>query len=362
MASKKYFLFSFLCFLSSLTLQADPNLFPEEDKRLIIQNRILAKVGDTTISVLDVVKKMEVFINKNYPQYANSLPAKYQYFSTQWKEMLKQMVDHELILLDADKMELKITDAEVRETLFEKFGPNVMSTLDKIGLTYEEARSMIHSELAVQRMTWFKVHAKALASVNLQDVRSAYSAYCEQNPPKEEWEYQILSIRAQSEEIASRIAQKAFELCQHSPSNLADVVQTLKDSEEKTELAEAEGQEKKPTFQLSLSEPVKTETKNLSNAYKSILSRIPVQNISEPIKQPSKDQGSVYRIFYLKDYAKTILPTFKSLYDTLQNQLIQEESEKEFRVYLSKLRDRYGFDTKSMEEALPPNFQPFSIR
>ncbi|MES2199182.1 MAG: SurA N-terminal domain-containing protein [Chlamydiota bacterium] len=354
LTNKKPLISFFLFLLCSVFTQADPNLFPEENKRLIIQNRILVKVGDTTISVLDVVKKMEVFLNKHYPQYADSLPAKYQYFSTQWRDMLFQMIDHELILLDADKMELKITDSEVRETLFEKFGPNVMNTLDKLGISYEEAKSMIHSELAVQKMTWFKVHAKALSSVNTQDVKLAYAGYCEKNPPKEEWEYQTLSIRAQNEEIAQQVAQKAFALCKTSPSIISEIVEKLKEPN----LADLE---EKPSFQITLSDTIKTETKNLSQAYRSILTRLPVQAISEPIKQVNKtDQGIIYRIFYLKNHTKTNIPTLRSLYDKLQNQLIQEESEKGFRVYLSKLRDRYGFDTR-LEETIPATFQPFSL-
>ena len=67
------------------------------------------------------------------------------------------MIDHELILADAEKLDLKITDSEVRETLHDKFGPNLMGSLDALGLTYEEAKEMIHAELVVQKMTWFKV-------------------------------------------------------------------------------------------------------------------------------------------------------------------------------------------------------------
>lgn len=354
LTNKKNLVAFFLCLLCSVFSKADMNLFPEENKQLIIQNRVLVKIGDSTISVLDVVKKMEVFLNKHYPQYADSLPAKYQYFSTQWKDMLLQMIDHELILLDADKMELKITDSEIRETLFEKFGPNVMTTLDKIGVSYEEAKAMIHSELAVQKMTWFKVHAKALSAVNAQDVKSAYTSYCEKNPPKEEWEYQTLSIRAQNEEIAYQIAQKAFDLCRPSPSIISDIIAELK--QPNGTIAE-----ESPPFQITLSDTIKTESKNLSQNYKNILSKLSVQTISEPIKQVNRtDKNSIYRIFYLKNHTTTTTPSLRSLYDKLQNQLVQEESEKEFRVYLSKLRDRYGFNTK-LEEIVPANFQPFSL-
>lgn len=345
-----------LCSAGIAFSSVETPFLPEDKGHLVIQNRILAKIEDTTISVLDVVKKMEVFLNKNYPQYSNSPTAKYQYFSSQWKEVLLQMIDHELILADADKMELKTTDSEVRETLFEKFGPNVMATLDNIGISYEEAKTMIHSELVVQKMTWFKVNAKALNAVNTQDIRSAYARYCEKNPSKEEWEYQVLSIRAQSEELAETIAQKAFELCQDSSAELSTISELLQNPP-------SENPEEKPAFTLSVSELLKVEGKNLSEAHKAVLSSLSTQAKSKPIKQVSRaNQGSAYRIFHLKNHVKIPVPSLRSLYDRLQDQLIQEAAEKESRIYLSKLRERYGFDAKSLEENIPQGFQPFSLQ
>lgn len=347
--------------LAALHLSANPSM--EQEPHLIIQNRILAKVHNSTISVLDVVKHMEVFLNKHYPEYANSLPAKYQYFSAKWKENLMQMIDEQLILADADKMELKVTDSEVRETLFGKFGPNVMATLDKLGITYEEARSMIHSELTVQRMTWFKVHSKALASVNIPDVKTAYVNYREKNPLKEHWEYQILSIKAENEEIAKNIAEEALKLSQNS-TDLSKISQELgKQVNALLEIPE----ESPPPFTLTLSEPVKAEDKNLSLTYKEILKTLSAGSISEPIKQTTKngaagEQNSVYRIFHLIGHTKTPTPTFRSMQDKLHDKLIQEAIEKESRYYISKLRERYGFDAKNLEENIPTGFQPFSLQ
>ena len=209
---KKYTLiacFSFLILAPLANADSAPFL-QDKNQQLIIHNRILTKVNNKTISILDVVKKMDVFFSKQYPQYAHSPAAKHQYFSSQWKDMLLQMVDQELILADAEKLDLKITDSEIRETLHDKFGPNLMDSLDSLGLSYEEAKSMIHSEIVVQRMTWFKVHSKALNSVNVQDVKKAFASYCEKNPTKDLWEYEVLSVKAQTEEIAHQIANKAF--------------------------------------------------------------------------------------------------------------------------------------------------------
>lgn len=354
---RKKIYFALLLSLSSLQ-GAPSSLVPNPSEgHLVVQNRILAKVGDRTISVLDVMKKMDVFLHRYYPQYADITAMRHQYFSTQWKETLMQMIDHELILLDAEKMELKISDAEVRETLFDRFGPNVMSSLDKIGLSYEEARAMIHAELVVQKMTWFKAQAKALSSVNTQDVKTAYQKYCEQNPPKEEWEYQVLSVRAQNEEMAQALAQRAFDLCKNTPSELESVIKTLESSsstqEESTEA---------PPFQISLSSPMITEDKNLSQSYKEILGRVALNSISPPIRQAGKSgQPPSYRIFHLKNHTKTSVPTLRSLYERLRGELVQSKMDKELGLYLSKLRTYYGFDAKHLEDVIPSSFQPFLL-
>ncbi len=326
--------------------------FPEPG-HLIVQNRILAKVNNTTISVLDVVKKMEFFLHKYYPQYANSPSAKYQYFSTQWKEVLLQMIDQELILADADKMELKVTDSEVREIVCDRFGPNVMGSLDKLGVSYEEAKSMIHSELIVQRMTWFKVHAKALNNVNTKDVKNSYIRYCEQNPPKENWEYQVLSIKATDEMLAQEIAQKISTLCQNSPDTLSQITEEIKTSWPLTE------EEKELPFTLSLSE-LQANNKDLSTAHKDVLHTLALHSISPPIRQVSRaNQGTVYRIFYLKNHTKTPTPTLRSLYNKLHDNLVQEAANQETKIYLSKLRERYNL---SLEEQIPLEFQPFFLQ
>ncbi len=348
---------SFLLLTKMSSLIANQNFSMQEPSHLVIQNRILAKVNGKTLSVLDVTKKMEVYFNKYYPQYADAPQAKYQYFSSQWKETLLQMIDHELILADAEKMELKVTDAEVRESLLEKFGPNVMASLDKLGLSYEEAKTMVHAEIVVQRMTWFKIHAKALTAVNIPDVRSAYTSYCEKNPPKEEWEYQVVSIKAKTEEIASAIAEKTFTLCHQAPSRLSEVVEEIKTANPELE------NEKSSPFTITLSDPIKADVKNISAAYKDILLSLTNDAVSKPVKQVSKTgQGEVYRIFRLINHTKTPTLSFKAMQDKLHDALVQAAVEKQSHEYISKLRSRYGFDAKNLEENIPSGFQPFSLQ
>src|SRR5579871_780542 len=146
----KLYLF-LLALCSSALLLGDESISPiaefQEPQELVVYNRILAKVNDKTISVIDVMKKMDLFLQKYYPQFAGSKAARYQFYSSQWRETLTQMIDQELMIADAEKLEVKVTDAEVREELLNRFGPNIMTVLDGLGVTYDEARKMIHNEM-----------------------------------------------------------------------------------------------------------------------------------------------------------------------------------------------------------------------
>lgn len=338
-------------FIIALFLVFSSVLVAANEPEIAVNNRILCRVNGKALSVMDVMKKMDVYIAKAYPELIDNPTARYQFFSTNWKHVLTQMVDNELILADAKKMELKVTDAEVRETLYERFGPNIMPALDKLGITLEEAWEMIYSEMAVQRMTWYRVNSKAMAQIGPTDIKTAYATYLEKNPPKEEWQYRVLSIRAATDEIGKTLAQKAHLLM--SAQSIA-----FNDLPEKLQKEEVHDEETKVT----LSEEYHVEGKDLAASHKEILSSLSPGQCSEPISQMSRySHGLVHRIFFLKEYIKSKPPKFDALNDQLHDQLVQTEIEKEFPSYLGKLRERFNFDDRVLDE-LPKDFQPFALR
>lgn len=321
-------------------------------QQILVNNRILAKVNDKTISVLDVMKKMEVFLSRYYPQYAESVQAKYQYFSTQWKDTLAQMIDNELMIADAEKLELKITDAEIRETVLERFGPNIMASLDKLQLSYEEAKQMVQNDITVEKMTWYRIHSKALQDVNPQDIKLAYREYIKSNPETEKWQYQVLSIRTSDEEQGKMVADKAHALLASSKKSLADVAEEIK-NEMSSDSA----------ISLSLSEEYDSSAKTISKSHKDVLMNMLVSSMSEPIKQMSRsDQQVVFRIFHLKDHSKILPQKFSQISDKLKDDLIEKAVAKESRNYVEKLREKFGYDMKMLEENIPNDFQPFILK
>ena len=144
----------FLICLTSLQLFAfNPlqNTSDFHEPKLKINNRILVTVMNKPITVLDVVKKMNVILEQNYPEYRHIDSARHQFYSQQWKTILYQMIDSELMLKDAEKLEIKLSDAEIREEIHSRFGPNIMKSLSSIGISYDEAKKMTFSNIYSER-------------------------------------------------------------------------------------------------------------------------------------------------------------------------------------------------------------------
>lgn len=351
------FLLALFCSAAPLSAHAGVPIEEDPSTELVIYNRILAKVGDKTISVIDVMKRMDLFLQKNYPQFVNSKAARCQFYSSQWQDYLNQMIDTELMIADSEKLELKVSEAEVREEVLNRFGPNVMPTLDSLGVSYDEARKMIQDEMIVQRMMWFRVNSKVLNNINSQDVKGAYAQYCAAHPEMQEWNYQVLSIRSPNKGASEALASKAFELL--------NAKMTPSESDSLLDLAAISNRLSPPdeSTTVTVSEEMKVDEKTISSAHREVLETLSENGYSKPIAQISRvDNSVVYRIFHLKQHSKKEIPAFEKIADQLKEELLQQAAGKESTQYILKLRDRLGFDEKHMMESLPDGFQPFVLR
>lgn len=328
---------------------AQPIAPPEQVHEIIINNRILTKVNGKNISVLDVVKKMDVFLNRNYPQYTNSKTMRFQFYTNQWKNTLQQIIDSELMVADAESREVKVTDGEVREEVQSRFGPNVMSSLDKLGLSYEEARKMVHQDMIVQRIQWVRVTSKALQKVGSQEVKKAYEEYLQENPPKEDWNFQFITIRSDDLEQSRQLGLKISDMKQQAEDSLSAAADLLK-----AELPPDS------TATLSLSQEFTTEDKSLAEAHREILTKLQVGMWSAPTIQKSRDGSSVVRIFHLKNHTKTKPPAFSILANELKNSLLNRTVDAEMGSYRAKLYKRFNFDQNALD--IPQHFEPFTAR
>jgi hypothetical protein len=334
-AMYKYLLFAILPLLA----QMPPADFGETNKKIAVQNGILAKVNETTISMLDVKKRMDLFFHQHYSNLSHSNGARYQFYEKSWRPVLMEMIDNELIIADAIEKEVKVADSEIRETMENRFGPNVLSTLDLIGLTYDEAWKLLRNELIVQRMSWWFVQSKAIESVTPQSIRQAYRSYLEEHPAHKDLEYRIVSVRGEDlETLAGKVHQ---------------ILSTTDKSPELLELDTA----------AQVSAQYSATDLEISESHRAALAELEAGQYSQPILQKSRaDNKEIARIFYLVSKTDHPAPPFQELSSTLRNELTQKAMAQHSLNYVQKLRKHYGFDSGYLNEALPLDMHPFSLQ
>ena len=339
----------FLCLFLYSALSAElPSISYAGPHKIGVQNSILAKVNGTTISMMDVKKKMDMIFYQNYPHLSESSQARLQFYENSWRRILMEIIDNELILADAADREIKIADAEIREEIESRFGPNVMSTLDQIGVTYDEAWKMTKNDMIVQRMSWWFIQAKALAKVTPQEIRQSYRLYIKEHPAFTEWKYRVLSIRGEhSEEVAQQLHETML-----AEDPALDFLPTfLKDFETKH-----------PDCTISLSTEYNAVDSELAESHRASLSALTPGSFGPPTLQVSRDKQQVYRIFYLSEKIEHPVPSFEEMASRLKNELLQKSSFEISQVYLEKLRKHYRFDAAHLDESLPADFKPFAIQ
>src|SRR5690606_24453280 len=103
-------------------------------------------------------------------------------------------------------------------------------------------------------------------------------------------------------------------------------------------------QEKHSGAQCSLSTNYRLKEEELSDSHKTVVAALPTNSWSAPIKQTSKDQKEVIRIFYLAQKIHHKAPSFEEMMPIIKNELLQKAAMKTSDEYLTKLRKHYRFD------------------
>jgi hypothetical protein len=347
------FLFSLLSILC-LNLEAKPGdgfLFGNENTDIVVNNRILAKVNGKAISVIDVMKKMDVFFYRQFPQYTSSPEARFQFYQMNWKDMLEDLIEKELILADAEEVKFPVTNGDVRKEMETLFGPNIITNLDKIGMSYEEAWNIVKGDITIRNMLFFRVNSKALRKVTPQTVREAYDEYAAKNPRKDEWNYYVISVRDPNPARGSQVANFAHDLL----NKKTEIKELL------TKLNEHHTLEKETV--INVSDVFKHSETDLSAAYKEILLTLKSGEHSQPVAQKSRaDNSTVYRIFYLEKLVPGGTIPFNEVENILKDQLLEEALEQESHAYIEKMKKHYDLQENLLSNPQDQDFQPFSLK
>lgn len=350
-----FYLFSAACCALSTpahSVQNNSFLFSSNaPKKVEVNNRILAVVDGKPISVYDLMKKLDVIFYKQYPQYAEFAEAKFQFYQFNWKATLRDLIDKQLILADAKEVKLPVTGGDVRQEMETLFGPNIISNLDRLGMSYEEAYDIVQGDITLRRMIGARVSNKAQRKVTPQTIIKAYEEYSKNNIHPAEWDYRILSVRNKDAARAAEVADIAYNLLSKENVAIGNIEAALK----KMGLID-----QKTIF--SISEPLHHTEKEISEMYKSALAEVKEGSYSRPqAHDVKKSKEKIYRIFYVAKHTPSGAPPFAEVEAKLIADLRNQAMETETNTYLTHLRKHFYVDEKAILSMLPEDYQPFVL-
>lgn len=326
----------------------------EQEHKIAVDNKILAKINGKSISTVDIMKKMNMLFYRQFPQYVSSPEARFQYYQVNWKHVLEEFIDKELVLADAAESKIEVSSGDIRQEMESYFGPNIIENLDKVGLSFDEASKMVQDEITIRRMMMYRANSKAIRLVTPAHVRQAYDDYSKdpKNIRAPQWNYQVISIRGPNEATNLTIANEAYRLLNDQKIDLNDLSNQLTKNKVITE-----------DSKLSVSEEFRHQQQEMSDAYKDILLGLTPKSFSNPIMQKSRaDKSTVYRIFYLKNKEEGGVPSFKELESKIKDKLISDSAEKETADYIKRLHKHYHVQESDLNAMVAPDYQPFTLR
>lgn len=351
-----YFVFVFMGFCSLEALTTDSFFNPgmqQEEPKIFVNNRILARVNGKPISTYGLMKKMDLSFYRQYPEYVSSTAARAQYYDMSWKYVLEDMIDKELILADAQESKIEVTAGDVRQEMEKTFGPNIIANLDQAGFSFDEAFKIMQDEIIIGRMVAGRAHAKALRQVTPSKIKQAYEEFIKDpaNARLTQWTYRFVTIKDRTLEKTEETAKKCFDLLMQGVP-FDQLVAKVKEQK----LVGRKGK-------VTVSKVIKQNDKEISPDYRDILTSLDSGMYSQPFVNKSRvNRTTVYRILFIEEKIPGGVPSFKEMETNLKNKLLDQAIDQETEIYLKKLRQYYHVQWQDIEAFIPTDYQPYTLQ
>lgn len=318
----------------------------------MVNNRILLKINGKPITVVDVVKKMDLIFYRQFPHLLTSDQARYEFYMNNFRMVFSAFVNDMLVIADAEEKEVEVTEGDIREEMESIFGPDVVGNIDRLGLPYTEAWELIKKEILVQRMNQMMIRSKSQAEVQPKDLKNLYDEYVKAHPPEKEWHYHIVTVRGIDKETVQSTLDRTHTYL------LARLV------EKNMALAQLSSMlQKEFGVEVSFSEEYIRKEHETSALHKKALQALVPMTLSPPIVQANnKEGGYIGRLFFLKEEKMHEPPSFTQLENDLHRELLQKAMARNGRSYSDKLRSRYGINDEYLAQMIPSDFTPFTLR
>ncbi|WP_100934092.1 hypothetical protein [Candidatus Chlamydia corallus] len=310
---------------------------------LAIHDRVLFKVNEeSVVTTLDVIHKLNLLFYNSYPHLIDSFPARSQYYTAMWPVVLESVIDEFLMVADAKEKRIATDPTSVNQEIEEMFGRDLSPLYAYFEMTANDIFNVIDRTLTAQRVMGMMVRSKVMLKVTPGKIREYYQQLEEEASRKVIWKYRVLTIKANTESLASQIADKVRARLNEAKSW---------DKDRLTALVISRG------GQLIASEEFSRENSELSESHKQELGMIgyPKELCGFP-----KAHKSGYKLYMLLDKTSGSIEPLDVMEPKIKQHLFALEAESVEKQYKDKLRKRYGYDAsmiaKLLSKEAPPLF------
>lgn len=325
--------------------------------QVLVHNKPLARINGKVFSVMDVKKQLDRYLQAQHPEVFDDAAAVYQFYAQSWRSALQEMIDSELMLMEAEELSYKMDDDVIREEMIDKFGSNMNDRLEELGLTKEETEKLVRKELICRSMMWYRVWQKAWNAATPEATEKLYTQKYKNQPAQERWTFQTCTIRGKDDANAKKVAEQV--------RSILIKQETEEDSDEKlgsalSNAVKAVTASIPEGVSIKLSGDLQLTSLELSKEHLEILQGLKVKQISTPVKQKSRsDDQTVMRLFQLKGHEVKTPPPFEEVSEQLRHYIVNQESERLRAEYLAKLRKKFCCENLIVEKMHDANLPIF---
>lgn len=325
----------------------------EAMSHIIVHNRPLAKINGKVFSVIDVQKSMNRYLLKAYPDIFQDPQSVLQFYVHNWRPVLQEMIDNELMLMEAEELTYKMDASYIKEEMRERFGENANEISDNNDMSKEELEKIVGDDLICRSLLWYRVWQPAMNEVTPKVIHDHYVANVLNGPAQDSWKYQMCTIRGKDANQNEKIAKELKKVFKKADTKLGG---SLTDAVAAVSSLTPEG------VSVKVSDDIVLTSQELSKENLSILQGLKPMEISKAVNQKSRyDDQTVTRIFQLKEHTVTAPPAFEDVSSQIKEALIGEKSEGIRQEYMTRLRKRFCCEDLVMEKMYGPETRLFAL-
>jgi len=309
-------------------------------KTIAIDNRVLAAVRGQIVTVVDVMKKLDMLFYQQFPQYRGSTEAKFEFYKTNWRRVFEDLIDRQLVLAWAEDREGHVSNGELREELEQMFGPNVMMNLYEAGLSVHEVQEMMRADILMRRVIGFYVRMPVISAITPEVIRVEYERQCFEAKKRTMWVWKSVTIRAKEGDCSKEVAQTIAEELKETPPEQIKVSEKI---------------------EVFSSQTFHSKNDELAPSLQELFHSLSEGCYSEPVEFVSRSSpAKSWRCYLVEKKEHETLPSFSEIEGVLREHLAAPEIEEKSKEFFANLRKQYHVQQSLSSDKIVA-FEPFAL-